>query len=199
MRLSSISDQELVSQYLNNNENAFEVLLRRHQQKVFSKIFFMVNKQELAEDLFQETFLKVINTLKSGRYNEEGKFLPWVLRIAHNLVIDHFRREKKNQTISPNIGGPDDDFDLFQIIQNDEDNVEDLMIKDEIETELIALLDYLPEEQRQVVYMRHFQDLSFKEISENTEVSINTALGRMRYALINLRKIMTEKSIVLDQ
>ena len=199
MRLSSISDQELVSQYLNNNENAFEVLLRRHQQKVFSKIFFMVNKQELAEDLFQETFLKVINTLKSGRYNEEGKFLPWVLRIAHNLVIDHFRREKKNQTISPNIGGPDDDFDLFQIIQNDEDNVEDLIIKDEIETELIALLDYLPEEQRQVVYMRHFQDLSFKEISENTEVSINTALGRMRYALINLRKIMTEKSIVLDQ
>lgn len=198
MRLSSISDQELISQYLNNNENAFEVLLRRHQQKVFSKIFFMVNKQELAEDLFQETFLKVINTLKSGRYNEEGKFLPWVLRIAHNLVIDHFRREKKNQTISPNIGGPDDDFDLFQIIHNDEDNVEDLMIKDEIETELIALLDYLPEEQRQVVYMRHFQDLSFKEISENTEVSINTALGRMRYALINLRKIMTEKSIVLE-
>lgn len=198
MRLSNISDQELVSQYLNNNENAFEVLLRRHQQKVFSKIFFMVNKQELTEDLFQETFLKVINTLKSGRYNEEGKFLPWVLRIAHNLVIDHFRREKKNQTISPNIGGPDDDFDLFQIIQNDEDNVEDLMIKDEIETELIALLDLLPEEQRQVVYMRHFQDLSFKEISENTEVSINTALGRMRYALINLRKIMAEKSIVLD-
>ncbi len=198
MRLSNISDQELVSQYLNGNENAFEALLRRHQQKIFSKIFFMVNKQELAEDLFQETFLKVINTLKGGRYNEEGKFLPWVLRIAHNLVIDHFRREKKNQTISPNIGGAEDDFDLFQIIQNDDENVEDLMIKDEIEKELINLLEYLPEEQRQVVYMRHFQDLSFKEISENTEVSINTALGRMRYALINLRKIMTEKSIVLD-
>tara|TARA_R110001592_G_scaffold359340_4_gene665805 strand:+ start:45942 stop:46538 length:597 start_codon:yes stop_codon:yes gene_type:complete len=198
MRLSNISDQELVSQYLNGNENAFEALLRRHQQKIFSKIFFMVNKQELAEDLFQETFLKVINTLKGGRYNEEGKFLPWVLRIAHNLVIDHFRREKKNQTISPNIGGAEDDFDLFQIIQNDDENVEDLMIKDEIEKELINLLEYLPEEQRQVVYMRHFQDLSFKEISENTDVSINTALGRMRYALINLRKIMTEKSIVLD-
>jgi RNA polymerase sigma-70 factor (ECF subfamily) len=198
MRLSNISDQELVSQYLNNNENAFEVLLRRHQQKVFSKIFFMVNKQELAEDLFQETFLKVINTLKGGRYNEEGKFLPWVLRIAHNLVIDHFRRDKKNQTISPNIGGADDDFDLFQIIQNDEENAEDLIIKNEVETELINLLEHLPEEQRQVVYMRHFQDLSFKEISENTEVSINTALGRMRYALINLRKIMAEKSIVLD-
>jgi RNA polymerase sigma-70 factor (ECF subfamily) len=198
MRLSNISDQELVSQYLNGNENAFEALLRRHQQKVFSKIFFMVNKQELAEDLFQETFLKVINTLKGGRYNEEGKFLPWVLRIAHNLVIDHFRREKKNQTISPNIGGAEDDFDLFQIIQNDDENVEDLMIKDEVEKDLINLLEYLPEEQRQVVYMRHFQDLSFKEISENTEVSINTALGRMRYALINLRKIMTEKSIVLD-
>lgn len=198
MRLSNISEQELVSQYLNGNDNAFEVLLRRHQQKVFSKIFFMVNKQELAEDLFQETFLKVINTLKGGRYNEEGKFLPWVLRIAHNLVIDHFRREKKNQTISPNIGGPDDDFDLFQIIQNDDENVEDLMIKDETEKDLIGLLEYLPEEQRQVVYMRHFQDLSFKEISENTEVSINTALGRMRYALINLRKIMVEKAIVLD-
>lgn len=198
MRLSNISDQELITQYLSGSENAFEALLRRHQQKIFSKIFFMVNKQELAEDLFQETFLKVINTLKGGRYNEEGKFLPWVLRIAHNLVIDHFRRDKKNQTISPNIGGPDDDFDLFQIIQNDDENVEDLMIKDEIESELINLLDYLPEEQRQVVYMRHFQDLSFKEISENTEVSINTALGRMRYALINLRKIMTEKSIVLD-
>lgn len=198
MRLSQASDQELLSKYLSGNEIAFEVLLKKHQQKVFSKIYFMVNNQELAEDLFQETFLKVINTLKDGRYNEEGKFLPWVMRIAHNLVIDHFRREKKNQTISPNVGGPDDDFDLFQIIQNDEENIEDIMVKEEIESELMALLEMLPDEQKQVVYMRHFQDLSFKEISENTEVSINTALGRMRYALINLRKIMVEKSIVLE-
>lgn len=198
MRLSQASDQELLSKYLSGNENAFEILLNRHQQKVFSKVYFMVNNQELAEDLFQETFLKVINTLKDGRYNEEGKFLPWVMRIAHNLVIDHFRREKKNQTISPNVGGPDDDFDLFQIIQNDEENIEDIIVKEEIETELMALLEMLPDEQKQVVYMRHFQDLSFKEISENTNVSINTALGRMRYALINLRKIMVEKSIVLE-
>lgn len=198
MRLSKQSDQDLIKKYLLGEELAFEALLNRHNQKVFSKIFFMVNNQELAEDLFQETFLKVINTLKDGRYNEEGKFLPWVMRIAHNLVIDHFRKDKKNQTISANVGGADDDFDLFQVIPADEENIEETLVKDEINEELIMLLDLLPEEQREVVYMRHFQDLSFKEISENTNVSINTALGRMRYALINLRKLMVEKSILLE-
>lgn len=193
-----VTDQALVAQYLNGNEHAFERLVRRHNTKVFQKIYFMVHDQELAEDLFQEVFVKVVTTLKGGRYNEEGKFLPWVMRIAHNLVIDHFRREKKNKTISVNVG-QDDDFNLFKVLKLEEENVEDTLIREQIENDVVSMLDFLPEEQRQVVWMRHFQDMSFKEIAENTDVSINTALGRMRYALINLRKLIEEKGVVLTK
>ncbi len=152
----------------------------------------MVNDRDLAEDLFQDTFIKVINTLRAGRYNEEGKFFPWVQRISHNLVIDHFRREKKMRTISPN-----EDFDIFKVLKLSDENVQDVMVREQIENDVRKMVSYLPEEQREVVEMRMYKDLSFKEISDLTGVSINTALGRMRYALINLRKLAEKHNVIL--
>jgi len=187
------SDQILVKSYLNGDESSFEVLIRKHKDKVFAFILSKIKNYNIAHDVFQDTFIKVINSLKMGKYNEEGKFVPWVMRIAHNLVIDYFRRQKKTRSIAPT-----DDFDIFDIISDKEDNVEDEMIKSQIHSDLKRLIEELPEDQREVLKMRYYKDLSFKEISEITDVSINTALGRMRYAILNLRKLVDKHSIQLQ-
>jgi RNA polymerase sigma-70 factor (ECF subfamily) len=189
---ASFSDQQLISLYLSGDEAAFEFLLNRHQQQVYSKIFFIVRDSDLANDLFQDTFIKVVNTLKGGKYNEEGKFLPWVLRIAHNISIDHFRRGKKMRMMRAT-----DEFDVFDTLPSDQMHAEDQMIQDQIHQDVRELLDCLPEEQREVVHMRIERELSFQEIADETGVSINTALGRMRYALINMRRAMEERGVQL--
>jgi RNA polymerase sigma factor (sigma-70 family) len=192
MRKSDLSDNELITGFLNGHESSLEVLVRRHQRKVFTSILLLVRDRELAEDLFQETFIKVINTLRSGNYHDEGKFLPWVSRIAHNLVIDYFRRQKKMPMVRDT-----DEFSITESIRLTDDNIEDKMINDQIQEDVRRLIDLLPDDQREVVILRHYADLSFKEIAEQTQVSINTSLGRMRYALINLRKLIKEKELVL--
>lgn len=188
------NDQELVVQYLNGNEKAFETLLSRHKRKVWSHIFLLLRDRDLTDDLFQETFIKVVHTLKSGRYNEEGKFLPWVMRIAHNLVIDHFRRVKKMPMVRSN-----NDHDVFATISQPGKNVEQRMVNVQIDADVRKLIDHLPSEQREVVLMRTYLGMSFKEIAEHTDVSINTALGRMRYALMNMRKTIKENEMILDR
>ncbi len=192
MNVSKVSDRDLVSQYIQGSDKAFEILLKRHQNQVYTKILTLVRDRDVADDLFQETFIKVINTLKDGRYNEEGKFLPWVLRIAHNLSIDHFRKGKK----MPMMRG-DENTDVFATISNNDLHVEDKMCRDQTLSDVKRLIMYLPEEQRTVVMMRHYYDMSFKEIAETCDISINTALGRMRYALINLRKLVEQHNITL--
>ena len=198
MTKQSINDQELVNLYLTGDQVALEVLIHRHKKKIFSYIMVIVKDKQLAEDIFQDTFIKVINTLRKGNYNEEGKFLPWVVRIAHNLAIDYFRREKRMPTISAVSKGNGEEFDIFSIIKIEESNVEDSIIKKQINKDLRKLVEQLPEEQREVLMMRHYYDMSFKEISEQTNVSINTALGRMRYALINIRRLMEENRVALS-
>ncbi len=194
MQLHSLGDTQLVREYVNGNEKAFEALMTRYQDRVFTYIRFMVKDRQLAEDIFQDAFVKVINTLRTGRYNDEGKFLPWVMRIAHNLIIDTFRRNAKMPTVEPR----NEDHDIFGNLRILDYNVQDQLINDQILKDVRRLVDYLPAEQREVVMMRHYSDMSFKEIAESTNVSINTALGRMRYALINLRKMVEEKDIVLS-
>lgn len=194
MRYNSLSDQELVSMYLSNNESAFEELLTRHKDRIFTQIIMLVKDDAIADDIFQETFVKVIRTLKAGRYNEEGKFLPWVLRIAHNLSIDHFRKAKKMPKVRS-----DDNYDVFATIPRTERNIEDDWIRDIIHEDVRKLINELPDEQREVVMMRHYGGLSFKEISEQCNVSINTSLGRMRYALINMRKLIDKHNISLTK
>ncbi|MBX7202268.1 MAG: sigma-70 family RNA polymerase sigma factor [Bacteroidia bacterium] len=189
-------DQELVHSYIQGNEQALSELIHRHKQKVYAYIRMLVKDAALAEDLFQDVFVKVIHTLKSGNYNEEGKFLPWVMRIAHNLSIDHFRREKRLPQIQKQ---GKEEFDIFRTIRMLDDNVEDKMIKEQILRDVKRLIKELPEEQRQVLMLRLYADMSFQEIAAYTNVSINTALGRMRYALINLRKIVKDNAIVLSQ
>jgi RNA polymerase sigma-70 factor (ECF subfamily) len=189
---TTLTDRELIDSYLQGNERAFEVLLNRHQQVVFSKILFIVRDEELANDLFQDTFIKVVTTLKAGKYRDEGKFAQWVLRMAQNLAIDHFRRSKK----MPLVRGTED-YDVFATLQDGDAHVEDRMVQDQILRDVAHLVDLLPPEQAQVVRLRMESDLGFKEIAEETGVSINTALGRMRYALINLRRIIAEQGIVL--
>lgn len=187
-----IKDNELVSCYIQGDETALVQLINRHQQKIFGYINMIVKDRQLAEDIFQETFFKVVRKLKSGSYNEEGKFLQWVMRIAHNLTIDHFRKSSRMPTTSGN-----ENFDIFSTIKEDSLGVEAQMINDQIHSDIRSLVDLLPEEQREVVLMRHYQEFSFKEIAEATDVSINTALGRMRYALINLRKMIEEKNLIM--
>ena len=194
MHQKVLDDQELVRQYLDGKSSAFEILLSRHKDRIFTHIIVMVKNKSLAEDIFQETFIKVINTLRKGKYNEEGKFLPWVMRIAHNLVIDHFRRNKKMPMVRS-----DENYDVFATIKRDDQNVEQLLINGQIDSDVKKLIEHLPKEQREVVIMRHYLSMSFKEISEKTNVSINTALGRMRYALINLRKLVEENKIELHK
>ena len=184
---AACSDQELVRLYIQGDEGAFETIVNRYQEQVFSKILFIVRDQEVANDLFQDTVIKVIHTLKSGKYQEEGKFLPWVLRIAHNLAIDHFRKARKIPVVRST-----DEFDVFAGIADGNRDVETAMMHSEIERDVRMLIERLPEEQREVVLMRIEEDLCFREIAERTGVSINTALGRMRYALINLRKLVEQ-------
>ncbi|MEZ4788437.1 MAG: sigma-70 family RNA polymerase sigma factor [Flavobacteriales bacterium] len=189
-----LNDQELVRLYLEGQETAFEELLNRHKRKVWSHIYLLVRERELTEDLFQEAFIKVVHTLKTGKYNEEGKFLPWVMRIAHNLVIDHFRRNKKMPLVRSN-----EEHDVFATIAQPGKNVEQRLVNVQIDADVRKLIDNLPEEQREVVIMRTYLSMSFKEIAEQTDVSINTALGRMRYALINMRKMIKEHDILLER
>ena len=187
-----IDDSVLVKEYVNGNEKALEILINRHNQRISSFIYSKVLDRDTTEDIFQDTFIKVIRTLKKGNYSEEGKFLPWVMRIAHNLVIDHFRRNKRMPMFEGN-----EDFNIFSVIGDDKLNIEKQIIKDQIDSDLTKLIEELPDDQKEVLIMRIYRDMSFKEISENTGVSINTALGRMRYALINLRKIIETNNIVL--
>ncbi len=189
-----ISDQELVRQYIAGDHSSLERLIKKHESKIFSYIMLIIKDKHLAEDIFQDTFIKVINTLKAGAYNEEGKFLPWVMRIAHNLIIDHFRKSKRMPTIDNS-----EDYDIFETLRIFDYTIEDKMVIEQIHKDVKTLIEYLPDEQKQVLKMRHYGDMSFKEIAEQTNVSINTALGRMRYALINLRKIVEEKSVILTR
>ena len=190
MNLQSYNDQDLVKVYITGNENGLQELLRRHKSKIYTSIYLLVKDQYLAEDIFQDAFIKVINTLRSGRYNEEGKFLPWVMRIAHNLVIDYFRKEKRTPIITSADG-----MDVFNMLQFSDESAEDKMLRDQTHKDLKAMIHLLPDEQKEVLLMRHYADLSFKEIADLTDVSINTALGRMRYALSNLRKMLKTKEM----
>ena len=194
-RTNSLNDNELVQRFVNGDHNSIEVLIRRHKNRVYSYILLIVKKQDLAEDIFQDTFIKVIRSLKQGKYTENGKFISWVLRISHNLIIDHFRREKLCGTIS----NDSCENDIFNSWKFSDENIEDQLVMNQILREVKDLVRELPEDQQQVVYMRHYQGLSFKDIAEQTGVSINTALGRMRYALINLRKLIKEKNLTLTR
>lgn len=193
MKLIALSDSELIKLYLDGNELALKTLILRYEKRVFSYIMLSVKNRELAEDIFQDTFIKVINTLKSGNYKEEGKFLQWVMRIANNLKIDYYRKVQRMPTFESS-----DDFDIFDFISEIDPSPEQKIIMNHIYEEAKNIIQFLPPEQREVLEMRIFQGISFKDISELTGVSINTALGRMRYALINLRKIIKEKNLVLS-
>ena len=194
MSTSVLSDQELVKKYLTGNNSSFEILLKRHKSRVFAFIMSKIKNRDITEDLFQDTFIKVINSLQKGKYNEEGKFLPWMMRIAHNLVIDHFRAASKMKNIRST-----DDFNIFDIINDGNRGQDEEMIREKVHADLNMLIKDLPEDQMEVLKMRYFEDMSFKEISEITGVSINTALGRMRYALINLRNLAELQNIDLSQ
>ena len=186
-------DAALVQDYINGNERALEMLIKRHKLKIYNFIYSKVFDRDTAEDIFQETFIKVIKTLKRGVYNEEGKFLPWVMRIAHNLVIDFFRKNNRIPTFDNS-----DEFDIFQLIGDGNPTAEKAMIEEQVVEDLQNLIVKLPEDQKDVLTMRLYKDMSFKEIAESTDVSINTALGRMRYAIINLRKLIEENQIILS-
>lgn len=188
------SDAVLVKEYMNGEESALEILIKRHQQRIHGFIFSKILDRDIAEDIFQDTFIKVIRTLKRGKYNEEGKFLPWVMRISHNLVIDHFRRNKRMPKFQSR-----NDFDIFDVISDGEDSIESSIITDQVHSDVKRLIEELPDDQKEVLLMRIYKEMSFKEIAETTDVSINTALGRMRYALINLRKVIDKHNIVLTQ
>ncbi len=192
-KAENLNDNELVQAFVNGDHHSLELLIRRHKNRVYSYILLIVKKQELAEDIFQDTFIKVIHSLKSGKYTENGKFISWVLRISHNLIIDHFRREKLNGVVS----NDSCETDLFNSRKFSDQNVEEQLISRQILFEVKELVKQLPEDQQQVIHLRHYMGLSFKEIAELTGVSINTALGRMRYALINLRKLIREKNLTL--
>lgn len=192
------SDQELIRSYLEGKDLSFEILLSRYKDRIFSYLISLVKNKKIAEDLFQDAFFKIINTLQKGKYNEEGKFLPWAMRIAHNLAIDHFRKVKKMPTISQNPSkNEDDDFDIFSILNMQEASIEDEIIEEQIHKDVRRVIDYLPAEQKEIIYLRHFKEMSFKDIAEAKDISINTALGRMRYALINLRKIIENNKVNL--
>ena len=193
MLSNNLTDQVLIKNFLNGDNKSFEELLSRHKNRVFAFIMSKVKNRDITEDIFQDTFIKVINSLKKGKYNEEGKFLPWMMRISHNLVIDHFRKESKMRKIRPT-----SEFDIFDILDDGRKNQEDLMIQTQVHADLNILIEQLPEDQKEVLKMRYFEDLSFKKISELTGASINTALGRMRYALINLRKLAEKQHIDLQ-
>jgi len=195
LKLQQRSDQDLVKRFIQGDQTSIEVLINRHKNKVFTYIILIVKNQSLAEDIFQDTFIKVIKSLKEGKYKDNGKFVSWVIRIAHNLTIDHFRKEKQINTYS----NEDYEADIFNSKKLSENTVEDLMVESQIIREVRLLIDELPEDQKQVILLRHYGGLSFKEIADQTDVSINTALGRMRYALINLRKLIEQKNLSLTK
>lgn len=193
MQVKTQTDQQLITLYLGGNERAFEELLYRHKDKIYTSIYLFVKDHAKAEDIFQEVFIKIIDTLRKGKYNHEGKFVQWAMRIAYNKCVDQFRRKKRRPTVSPG-----EDFDIFDVLEAPDETMEALIIKGQTSTRIKMLIDSLPEDQREVVILRHYADLSFKEIAILTRVSINTALGRMRYALINIRKLIEEKELVLQ-
>ena len=188
-----MSDQDLVQAYIQGDQSAIEKLINRHRSKVYTYILLTIKNQQLAEDLFQETFIKVIQSLRGGKYRDNGRFLSWVIRISHNLIIDHFRKEKQMNSVS----NDDSEVDLFNSKKLSDHNIEELIVNSQIRSEIRLLINELPDDQREVVLLRHYGGLSFKEIAEQTDVSINTALGRMRYALINLRKMIKENDLEL--
>ena len=192
MAIPPIDDATLVNDYIAGNEIALATLIKRHQSKIFGFIYSKIGDRDIANDIFQDTFIKVIRTLKSNAYNEEGKFLPWVMRIAHNLIVDHFRRNKKMPLYRET-----EEFSIFSIMTDDSLTIENKLISDQVAKDLRLLVEELPADQKEVLMMRLYQDMSFKEISEATGVSINTALGRMRYALLNLRKVIDKHQIIL--
>lgn len=195
MKSQVLTDNELIELFVNGDSQSIETLIQRYKNKVFTYIFLTVRDQQLAEDLFQDTFLKVIKSLSEGRYQENGRFVQWVMRIAHNLVIDYYRREKQMNTVS----SEKYEFDLFNSPKYSDQTVEDDMIDIQINTDVRKLIDELPADQKEIILLRHYGGLSFKEIADQTNVSINTALGRMRYALMNLRKIIREHNITLTK
>lgn len=189
---SSASDNELLNFYLQGDETSLAILIKRHKTKIFTQIMMFVKDQMTAEDLFQDTFIKALETIKAGRYNDEGKFGQWVSRIAYNMCVDHHRRNKRKPGVVST-----DDFDIFDVLKNSEKAADENMMSNQSAAQVRKLVDMLPDEQREVIMLRHFADLSFKEISALTNVSINTALGRMRYALINIRKMILEKQLAM--
>ncbi|GHB55797.1 RNA polymerase sigma factor [Persicitalea jodogahamensis] len=194
MQKFQVSDSELVSLYIRGDEKAFEKLVQRHKSRIYTTIYLIVKDQYVAEDLMQDTFIKAVDTIKSGRYNEEGKFLPWIVRIAHNLAIDYFRRDKRYPSVVF-----EDGSSVFNTLDFSEDSVESIQIRQETHEQLREMIQRLPEVQRQVLIMRHYEEMSFQEIADATGVSINTALGRMRYALINLRKQFSQRTPQYDK
>lgn len=195
VKSQELTDYQLIQHFLEGNQASIEKLISRYKDKVYTYILLIVKDEQIAEDIFQDTFIKVIRSLKQGKYKENGKFVSWVIRIAHNLIIDHFRKEKQMNTLS----NDSYDSDVFNSTKFSEKNVEDEMIDYQITEDVKALIDELPEDQKQVILLRHYGGLSFKEIADQTNVSINTALGRMRYALINLRKLIREKNLNLTK
>ena len=193
MQIIPLNDRELIARYLDGNEKAFEELLTRHKNKIYTSIYLFVKDHALAEDIFQEVFIKIIDTLRKGKYNHEGKFVQWAMRISYNMCVDYFRRNKRRPKLAPS-----ETFDIFDVLQVSDDNAEQRMIKSQTHDKIRKLVDQLPQEQREVVILRHYADMSFKEIANLTRVSINTALGRMRYALINIRKLIEEREVILQ-
>lgn len=192
--LSNLSDQDLINSYLKGNDYSFEVLLNRHKDRVYSSIFMFVKDDELANDIFQDVFIKIVDTIRKGKYNHEGKFIQWALRISYNLCVDHFRKNKRRTKVSSS-----ESFDILNIIESNDPNSEESIIQNQSHNKLRQIIDRLPDEQKEVVLLRHYADMSFKEISMLTKVSINTSLGRMRYALINMRKMITENESVMGE
>lgn len=192
MNVQQLTDKVLIQQYLKGNDQAFEVLLTRHREKIYTSIYLFTKDPDLSDDIFQDVFIKIIDTLRKGKYNHEGKFLQWAMRISYNMCVDNFRKSKRRTKVSST-----ETFDIFDILESKDDNMETTMIKSQLHKKVRTLVDKLPEEQREVVILRHYADMSFKEISKLTRVSINTALGRMRYALINMRKMAGETELVV--
>ena len=197
MAIQFMDDQQLVSLYIQGKESALETLIHRHKKRLFNYILNIAQDRDLANDIFQDTFFKVVNTLRKGHYNEEGKFVPWVERIAHNLLIDYFRKDNRMPTISGGHNEDGEEYDVFDMISDNTPSIEEQTVKMQITKDVRKLVAKLPEEQREVLMMRHYYDMSFKEISNMTNVSINTALGRMRYAILNLKRMIEEHNLVL--
>ena len=196
MAMENIDDRDLVNAYINGEEKAFEALLMRHKDKIYRFIYMKVKDSALAQDIFQDTFIKVVNTLKAGNYNEEGKFLPWAMRIAHNLVIDFFRKNNKVKMVSES-SSQREDFNIFHTLKLEDENIQDEITRVELESQMVQLLEHLPDSQKEILKMRIFKEMSFKDIAELEDISINTALGRMRYALINLRKLIEKHQLIV--